>query len=140
VVRHGLRTLVKQGHPGALALLGYGPAPSVSVEGPALDSDVVVLGEDLGFRATLTNGGAEAVRVAVDYLVHHRKANGTTTPKVFKLTTRTLAPGERVVLVRRHPIRPITTRRYHAGGHALELQVNGARSGRTPFTLVVPDG
>lgn len=81
------------------------------------------------------NDGDDAVRLAVDYVVHHRKANGSLSPKVFKLTTRTLAAGESVTVSRRHSFRPISTRVYHAGEHALELQVNGRTFGRTSFRL-----
>ena len=93
LVRHALRTLVKQGHPEALALLGFAPLVGLVVVGPALDETIVAMGEALRFEFALENQGDEAVRVAIDYIIHHQKANGTLTPKVFKLATRTLAPG-----------------------------------------------
>jgi 3-methyladenine DNA glycosylase AlkC len=135
VVRRGLRTLVKQGHAGALTLLGFEATPSVAVAGPRLARTSLAVGEELAFEVTLENTGPEAVAVAVDYVVHHVKANGSRTPKVFKLTTRVLAPGEVVTLARRHSFRPISTRRYHPGEHAIEVQVNGTTSGLTPFHL-----
>ncbi|MCA1193031.1 DNA alkylation repair protein [Saccharopolyspora sp. 6V] len=135
VARHGLRTLVKQGHPEALALLGYSPAPQVRVGELALDAGSVAIGGALEFRSTLVNTGAEPVALAVDYLVHHRKANGGRTAKTFKLTTRTLEPGGTWELAKRHSFREITTRRYHPGGHAVELQVNGVVRARAEFTL-----
>ena len=61
----------------------------------------------------------------LDYVIHHRKANGTLSPKVFKWTTLNLPAGESRHLSRRHAIRPITTRRYHAGEHMLGLRING---------------
>lgn len=137
LVRHGLRTLVKQGHPGALGLLGFTPA-AVEVTGPVLAADVVAIGGVLDFTASVRNTGAETVRLAVDYVVHHRKANGSQTSKTFKLVTRRLAPGEVVDLGRQHSFRVITTRRYHPGEHALELQVNGVRHGRVSFMLTPP--
>lgn len=138
LVRHGLRTLVKQGHPDALGLLGFTPA-EVEVTGPTLASDAVAVGETLGFTASVRNTGAEPARLAIDYVVHHRKANGGQTGKTFKITTRDLAPGESVDIAREHSFRVITTRRYHAGEHAIELQVNGVRHGRAHFTLSAPD-
>ncbi|WP_369375322.1 DNA alkylation repair protein [Promicromonospora sp. Populi] len=134
LVRHGLRTLVKQGHPGALGLLGFTPA-DVEVIGPVLTSDTVGIGKALAFTASVRNTGPEPARLAIDYVVHHRKANGGQTGKTFKLTTRDLAPGERVDITREHSFRVITTRRYHPGEHAIELQVNGVRHGRKTFTL-----
>jgi hypothetical protein len=63
------------------------------------------------------------------------KANGTRTPKVFKLTTRSLAPGETWRATRRHSFKPIGTRRYHPGVHLVQLQVSGRSHGVASFTL-----
>ncbi|WP_448808805.1 DNA alkylation repair protein [Agromyces bauzanensis] len=138
LVRHGLRTLVKRGHPGALELLGFAPA-EVEIDGPTLDRAAVDFGGDIRFTATVRNVGAEPARLAIDYTVYHRKANGAQTGKTFKLTTQTLAPGARVELARAHSFRPITTRRYHPGAHALALQVNGVESTRAEFELLAED-
>jgi 3-methyladenine DNA glycosylase AlkC len=135
LVRHALRTLVKKGQPEALAQLGFHPA-EVTVDGPVLDTSAVPFGGTIGFTVGIRNPGAEPVRLAVDYVMHHQKANGSLTGKTFKLTTVTLAPGETVHLARSHSFRAITTRRYHAGAHALEVQVNGVVSGRAEFTLL----
>ncbi|MFI7543917.1 DNA alkylation repair protein [Actinoplanes sp. NPDC049599] len=137
LVRHGLRTLIKQGHPGALALLGFAPA-TVEIIGPVPARAEVPYGGELAFTATVVNTGDAAATLAIDYVVHHRKANGTRTGKTFKLTTVTLAPGQRFAVERRHSFQEITTRRYHPGAHAVELQVNGVRSGPAEFVLGPP--
>ncbi|MCU1568015.1 MAG: alkylation repair protein, partial [Pseudarthrobacter sp.] len=93
VLRHGLRTLVKKGHPGALALLGFTPA-SVAVDGPRLDRETLTVPGELTFAFEISNTGTSDVRLAVDYLVHYQKANGSQSAKVFKIATLTLAPGE----------------------------------------------
>ncbi|MFF2189394.1 DNA alkylation repair protein [Streptomyces sp. NPDC058155] len=138
LVRHGLRTLVKRGHPGALELLGFAPAV-LDVDGPRLDRDVVPFGGSVRFTASIRNAGDSPARLAIDYIVHHRKANGGRTGKTFKLTTRTLAPGERIEVTREHSFRPITTRRYHAGRHAISVQINGVESDRAEFELATTD-
>jgi 3-methyladenine DNA glycosylase AlkC len=134
VVRHGLRTLVKKGHPEALALLGFMPA-QVDVAGPRLDRNVVPLPGELTFSFEIANTGTQDVRLAVDYLVHYRKANGSQSAKVFKVSTLTLAPGESRSLSKIHAFRQMTTRVHHPGLHALELQINGAVHGRAEFLL-----
>ncbi|CAN5563636.1 hypothetical protein BH10ACT1_BH10ACT1_05140 [soil metagenome] len=138
LVRHGLRTLVKQGHPGALALLGFAPAHGVTVTAPVLGSTRLAVGDELAFEATLVNTGDAPARLAIDYAVHHVKANGGRTAKVFKLATKELAPGESLTVRRRHSFKPISTRRYHPGEHAIALQVNGVASGLAVFHLDVP--
>lgn len=139
LVRHALRTLVKRGDTEALALLGFAPTPEV-VADLALDATEVRVGDTLALTAEVHNGGVAAARVVVDYVVHHRKANGTQTTKVFKLTTADIGPGETLRLVRRHSFKVITTRRYHPGTHAVELQVNGVTAGRRDFELLPADG
>lgn len=134
-VKHALRTLVKKGHPGALALLGFAPVEA-SVDGPVLSAQTVAIGSSIRFSAAVTNTGAEASRIAIDYVVHHAKANGTQTEKVFKLSTPELAPGETFGIERAHSFKVISTRRYYPGPHALELQVNGERFGRADFELL----
>jgi 3-methyladenine DNA glycosylase AlkC len=135
LVRHALRTLVKHGDPGALALLGFTPAPRVVVTGPELAADVVPAGGELWFDATVENRGAEPATLVIDYVVHFRKADGSLAPKVFKLATRTLDPGATAAFTRRRSFAPITTRVHHPGEHAIELQVNGVRHGRATFRL-----
>jgi 3-methyladenine DNA glycosylase AlkC len=139
LVTHGLRTLVKKGDPDALALLGYGAVESIVVDGPALDSAVVPFGGSARFHVVVSNTGDVPARLALDYVVQHNKANGLQTSKTFKLTTTTLAPGERLDRTREHSFRAITTRRYYPGPHAIELQVNGVIRGRAEFELLPPE-
>ncbi|MFD9458458.1 DNA alkylation repair protein [Streptomyces sp. NPDC059985] len=140
VVRHGLRTLIKAGHPGALTLLGHSPDVAVTVRGPVVATPSVAVGEYLVFAYEVTHTGPRPAELVIDYVIHHVKANGTRTPKVFKLTTRALAPGETLTGSRRHSFKPITTRRYHSGEHLVQLQVNGRVRGEAGFSLVVPGG
>ncbi|MFE9725839.1 hypothetical protein ACFYQ5_20130 [Streptomyces sp. NPDC005794] len=71
--------------------------------------------------------------------MHRRKANGGRTGKTYALTTRTLAPDEQIQVTREHSFRPITTRRYHPGLHAISLQINGVESDRADFELAAAD-
>lgn len=135
LIRHGLRTLIKKGHPPALALLGFTAPAGIRLTGPTLGVDVVKVGETMPFSLTVHNEGAVPANLVIDYVVHHRKANGSQTPKVFKLVTRELAAGEQVTIGRNHSFRLITTRVYHPGAHALEIQINGESFGRAEFEL-----
>lgn len=137
VVRHGLRTLIKKGHPGALELLGYGPA-EVEVDGPHLSTDEVPWGGVVTLRAAVRNTGSEPAQLVVDYVIHHQRANGSLSAKTFKLTTRTLSPGEELRMEKAHSFRQISTRRYYPGEHAVSLQINGVPSEPAPFQLRAP--
>lgn len=134
VVRHALRSLVKKGDPGALDVLGFRPH-DVSLSKPTVSAPVVVVPGSATFSFDVRNDGDEEARLVVDYVVHYRKANGSTSPKVFKLTTVTLPAGESRSFRAEHSFRPLTTRTHYAGGHSVQSQVNGVRSEATPFDL-----
>ncbi|MGO2052754.1 DNA alkylation repair protein [Glutamicibacter sp. 287] len=135
LVKHGLRTLIKRGDPQALAVLGFAPA-TLEIDGPRLGQQQVPWGGSVEFTAAIRNAGAEPSALAIDYLVHHLKANGSTSAKVFKLATRTLAPGESLDIGRSHSFRAITTRRYYPGLHGIALQINGVPTHTVHFELL----
>jgi 3-methyladenine DNA glycosylase AlkC len=137
VVSHGLRTLIKAGDPEALALVGAESSADVELTELRLDEARIRLGDALRFSFALRNRADRPVRVVVDYVLHFRRANGTLSPKVFKLANPTLAPGGTLELRRAFPIRPITTRRYYPGEQRLEIQVSGRILAAATFQLVV---
>jgi hypothetical protein len=75
----------------------------------------------------LQGSGREPQALVVDYAVHHVRAGGKTSAKVFKGWKVNLAPGEALRLSKRHPFREVTTRRLYPGVHRIELLVNGER-------------
>ena len=139
IVRHATRTLVKAGHPAVFGLLGYTENPEVTLNSLVVNPQAISLGEAITFRAELRSGSDKRQKVVVDYAVHHVKASGKTSPKVFKLKSLELAPGRTVSLVKKHAIRPISTRRYYPGEHAIEILVNGAGLGKATFALELTD-
>ena len=124
LIRHALRTLIKSGHPGALKALGYGP-PNVTVSHFDVLTKEVTLGNALEFELEIASNSTADQPLVIDYVIHHRRANGKTTPKVFKWKNITLKAGAKNFGIKRHAIRPITTRRYYAGQHRIEISING---------------
>ena len=98
----------------------------------------VQLGEVLDLRLVLRSSARQAQQLAVDYVVHHARADGRTSPKVFKGWTLELPAGATRELDRRHSMRAVTTRRYHAGAHAVDVQINGRVVASAAFTLSLP--
>lgn len=134
MTRHALRGLVKAGHPRALTLLGFDPQAKIDL----LSLDVPTqahIGGALQFSATLCapqNTGA-----IVDYVLWRQKADGTQTPKVFKLKQIQLAAGAPVTLSKTHKLKgDATTFRLFPGAHRLDIQVNGVCLGQAHFQLI----
>ena len=94
LARHACRTLLKAGHAEALEFHGYGAAKSLELEVFELAETTVKTGGSLGYRMILRNASRRPLKVMFDYAIHHRKANGSLSPKVFKGRVRELAPGE----------------------------------------------
>lgn len=137
LARHACRTLLKAGHPGALALHGYGSAKSIVIEACELTQTTVKVGGSLAYRVVAHNRTRRPFKVMFDYAIHYRKANGTLSPKVFKGRTRELAPGERWEITGQHSLKPVTTRVYHAGLHGFAPQLNGQAFPLLDFMLII---
>ncbi|MEW5853921.1 MAG: DNA alkylation repair protein [Myxococcota bacterium] len=125
IINHASRSLVKQGHRGALKLLGVGARPKVRVLDVRMEPRVVRVGGELRFSLRLVSAAKEAQSLMVDYAVHFVKANGAAKPKVFKLKKVTLKPKEAAELSGTVSFKQMTTRKHHAGRHRLELLING---------------
>lgn len=135
LARHACRTLLKAGHPGALEFHGYGPAKSLALDVLELAETTVKPGGELGYRLVIRNASKRPMKVMFDYAIHHRKANGSLTPKVFKGRIRELAPGELWKITGCHSFKPVTTRVYHPGLHRFEARINGKAFPNRDFVL-----
>ena len=136
LVRHGLRTLIKSGEPGALAVLGYSPHSPVRIETLAIEPAEVSIGESVRFTIQLENPSHHAAGVLADFVVHFVKANGTRTPKVFKgaellIPARDTARVSKLVSLAQH-----STRTHYPGAHLVEVQVNGVIRGGAEFVVL----
>jgi len=135
LVRHACRTLLKQGHPATLAVHGYGKA-QLSVRF-ALDKRRARAGDRLTLVLDIESQSARSQSLLVDYLVYHRKANGTLSPKVFKWKSLDLPARVSVALNKSHSLKPVTTRKYYAGMHRIDVQINGRTYASAEFNLTV---
>jgi 3-methyladenine DNA glycosylase AlkC len=124
LLSHASRTLIKRGHADMLALWGAG----VAFEGRCtlkIEPKQVVVGDSVALTLSLRSTSKAAQTLLIDYAVHHVKASGGTSAKVFKGWKLTLAAGESRTLVKQHSFKAVTTRRLHAGRHAINVSING---------------
>ncbi|MEP4891493.1 MAG: DNA alkylation repair protein [Aliiglaciecola sp.] len=133
LLRHAGRTLLKQGHPKVLQSFGYFPAQLKNV---ILNiEEVVEFGSKLPFSLQIEASSMKKQLLMVDFAIHHLKANGELTAKVFKWKTITLEYGQPLLLTKSHPFKAITTRRYYPGVHKLEVLINGVSVALKSFEL-----
>jgi hypothetical protein len=126
----------KGGDRAALEVLGFGARGAAEVEDMTIKPRKPSIGESIRFTFTLRNSTRDPAAYNVDLRVHFVKANGETSPKVFRVRELTLVPGGRRKLSKLVSLRQQTTRTHHSGRHDVEVVVNGATLARDSFTIV----
>ncbi|UWR16824.1 hypothetical protein [Sulfitobacter sp. M368] len=133
MTRHSLRTLIKQGHGGALDLLGYRSDVDVTAQ-VRLGQESYAIGEVLSFEVELT--AKQELPVLVDYRLRFARPQGKSAEKVFKLKTGKITAGKPLILSKNHRLKgDATTFTLHPGAHQVILQVNGVDVATADFEL-----
>ena len=135
ITRHSLRTLLKQGHTGALELLGYKSNPKITISNSTIYRTKIKIGETLDISFNITARRNE--KLMIDYVIDFVKANGKTKPKVFKLKKVVLKKEETIAVAKKHRfLANATTFKLYPGTHTLTLQINGQKSNVQKFTVI----
>ena len=135
IISHASRTLLKQGLPEALDLLGYPMDVQISVDNLILNKEECKMGDEIEFSFNLVSKASEEQNLMIDFVVHYMKANGKTGPKVFKLSKKKLPVEGKLSIKKKLSFKAITTRKYYEGLHEIEIQVNGKRYSKLEFKL-----
>jgi 3-methyladenine DNA glycosylase AlkC len=138
LLRHAGRTLIKQGDASVLGAFGQG-RPLQGRATLRVSPKRAAVGGELLLDATIESQHDAAQPLVIDYAVHHVKANGSTSAKVFKGRQVVLEAGQRLVWQKRHSLKVITTRRYFSGEHRVELRINGQTAAEAVFRLRADD-
>jgi 3-methyladenine DNA glycosylase AlkC len=134
MAKHALRGLIKSGHPGAMAQLGYAPDAPVEVSDFQIAPATLARGEAAEISVTLISPAKTPI--IVDYVIDFVKANGSTAPKVSKFKVLELKPNVPVSLRKKHMFKDnATTFTLYPGTHRVHLQVNGRILATLPFDL-----
>ncbi len=137
IAKHASRTLIKAGDPAALALFAFDSKVKVRVDELVLSPKGLKLGDTLEFTFSLKSEAPRAQQLVVDYAIHYRKANASTSKKVFKLKELELGAKASVRLSKRQRIVDFSTRKHYAGEHVVEVIVNGKARAQASFDLNV---
>jgi 3-methyladenine DNA glycosylase AlkC len=130
LVRHGLRTLLKQGHPDALRVTGC-DSEGATVRNLVLASNEVTMGQNLEFSFDLHV--PEAITVRLDHAIYYLRKRGQYSRKVFRISAGPCHGTQHIT--RRRSFRDMSTRRHYPGEHFLSIIVNGRETRKKRFTL-----
>ena len=139
IIKHGSRTLLKQGHADILKHYGLESKNLLLTDFTILTPEVNI-GNSLEFSFVIKNQQEEKRVVRLEYAVFYQKANGQLAKKVFKISERILLPNEIIRIQRRQSFRLITTRKFYHGQHQLSIIVNGEEKTIGNFSVAEATG
>lgn len=135
IIKHGCRTLLKQGHPEILSHYGL-ESTNIELSSFAIKTPVVKIGDYLQFQFYINNKNEEAKTIRLEYAVHYKKAKGHLAKKVFKISEKVYQPDQLIKVDRNQSFKIITTRVFHTGIHQLSIIINGTESEVLEFELI----
>ena len=135
IIKHACRSLIKQGHPEIFAVFGYTSHPKLDVINVKSTKKQVKTGDDIGLSFDIVSRASKKQKLVIDYRVHYVKKNGKTSPKVFKLTEKTISPKETISISTGHSFKDRSTRKHQPGAHRFEVLINGTTQGECVVNL-----
>lgn len=136
VIKHGCRTLLRQGNPEVMKLFGFGSIKGIGIEKFRVLTPAVQVGESLEFSFNLLNNNHRPTKIRLEYGVYYRKADGTLSRKVHKISEKDYAGSSLTQITRKHSFRVVTTRRFHPGLHRVAVIINGKEFEKHDFELI----
>ncbi|MCD7962176.1 MAG: DNA alkylation repair protein [Rikenellaceae bacterium] len=136
IIKHGCRTLLKQGNPEVMQLFGLGAVKNVSIKDFQISTPEVNVGDSLVFSFNLLNNNNQKTKIRLEYSIYYRKANGALTKKVHKISEKYYACNSTTPITRKHSFKVVTTRKFHSGLHQVAIIINGKEFEKHDFELI----
>lgn len=137
IIKHGCRTLLKQGNQEMMELFGFNSTvKSIRIENFQISIPQVKVGESLEFSFNLLNKNNKRTKIRLEYGIYYQKANGTLTKKVHKISEKEYAENSTTQITRKHSFRVVTTRKLHPGLHQVAVIINGNEFEKYDFELI----
>lgn len=121
IIKHGCRTLLKQGNSEVLELFGLGGVKNISIEDFQISTPKVKVGDSLEFSFKLLNNNSKKTKIRLEYGIYYQKANGTLAKKVHKISEKEYAANSTTQIIRKHSFKVVKTRKFHLGLHQLAV-------------------
>lgn len=137
IIKHGCRTLLKQGNPEVMKLFDFHSiGENISMENFQILIPKVQVGNSLEFNFNLINNNNTKTKIRLEYGVYYQKANGKLTKKVYKISKKEYAENSTTPINRKHSFRVVTTRKFHLGLHQIAVIINRNEFEKYDFELI----
>jgi len=135
IIKHGLRTLLKKGHPEVLKHYGL-ESEKISISELIIHDSNIKIGGTLEFSFSIQNNNNNTHKVRIEYGIYYMKSSGVPARKVFKISERVLAAKEEIPIRKKQSFKLITTRKFYIGKHKLSIIINGQEKQVIDFNLL----
>jgi 3-methyladenine DNA glycosylase AlkC len=135
LIKHGSRTLLKQGNTEILKHFGLANNSKFEVTDLKVITPRIKIGKDLIFSFTVKNGSNKEQLFRLEYAIHYLRQNGQLSKKVFKISERIFERHEKTSITKKQSFRIITTRKFYTGKQKLSIILNGHERAMKYFVL-----
>lgn len=135
ILKHGCRTILKQGNLGILKHFGLDSSKAEVTNFKILTSKVTI-GKDLEFSFSVKNNDNVQQKIRLEYAIYYLRQNGQLSRKVFKISERIFEPNQSSDIKRRQSFKLITTRKFYVGIQKLSIIINGEEKSNDVFELL----
>jgi len=137
IIKHALRTLLKQGNSEALEIIGIKKQTAknnqISITKFSLNKESITQNEKLIFSFWLKNNLSKTL-IRIEYAIYFLRKNCLHNKKVFQITTKNFDKGV-FNFAKTHSFCDLSTRRHYKGEHFVSIIVNGVEFDRKKIIL-----
>ncbi len=132
ILKHGLRTLLKEGNKDALRLWGFDNSKGVEILDFHIENDDVYIGDTT--YVFVTFNVKEKKKIRGDFRVHYLKNNGSHSTKTFSFFKKTFTSGTHAIK-KKISFKEMSTRKHYVGMHKIDMVINGDAKKQIEFNL-----
>ncbi len=135
IIKHGARTLLKQGNAEILNLYGLTDNAEILVSNFKLESNKIKIGNKLTFSFLIKNTSNQTQNIRLEYGVYYLRQNKQLSKKIFKITEKQLHPNQEIEITRNQSFKIISTRKFYEGEQQISIILNGREKEVLKFML-----
>jgi 3-methyladenine DNA glycosylase AlkC len=136
IIKHGSRTLLKQGNTEILKYFGLSDSEKIVLSDFKIQNPTIKIGDYLNFSFSIENKSTEIQMIRLEYGIYYLRQNGQYNRKVFKISEREFKAFEKMEMSRKQSFKIITTRRFYQGIQKISLIVNGIERALEEFEII----
>lgn len=137
IVKHGCRTLLKNGNSAVFSIFGYAAANDIKINNFSLKVTTISIGENLTFSFDLE--AKKDSKIRLEYGIDYRKANSKQNRKIFQISEVTFKDNCKKNYKKNHSFANTSTRKHYPGVHSITLIVNGIERDTREFEVLNGD-